>query len=354
MTAPGATSDAPTAAEPTIRRGTAFQRARAGLLEELIALLSHLPIGVVDGFCNAAGELWYRAAPARGAIARGNLAHVVATLAADGRSGPRVRAAAADPAALERLVRSAFRHAARTYVETLRGAAGTRDIRRRLLIETPESVDAAFAFAGPMVFATLHFGSLAAMLTVLEDRSQVPITGPMETLDDPELQRVIRRARERPNVRTVDLRDARRELRAALDRGEAVGLVADRDLTGGGLLTPLFGLPAPLPIGPALLALQAGAPLHVAAVRRVRGGFRGRIVTLAHPSADLSRRARVEALVAAEARAFEEFVARAPDQWTAVFYPIWEAVGPQPRAPRSTAPSGPEGPSSPLPEVPTR
>ena len=33
----------------------------------------------------------------------------------------------------------------------------------------------------------------------------------------------------------------------------------------------------------------------------------------------------------AEARAFEDLVAPAPEQWWSVFYPIWEAVGPRPR-----------------------
>ena len=82
-------------------------------------------------------------------------------------------------------------------------------------------------------------------------------------------------------------------------------------------------------MGPAYLALEAGAPLHVAATWRVRGGgFRGWLVTLSHPPADLPRRARIEALLQAEAHAFEDLVAQAPEQWWAVFYPIWETVGP--------------------------
>ncbi len=261
-------------------------------------------------------------------------------LAAEGRGNARGRAAATDPAALERLVRAAFRHVVRTYAETLRSAATARDVRGRLLIDHPERVDAAFAVPGPIVFATLHFGSMMAVSTVLTDRIRVPITAPMETLDDPELQRILRRTREHGGARTVDLRDARRELRAALARGEGVGLVADRDLTGGGIPVTLFGLPASLPIGPAWLALEAGAPLHVSAARRIPGGrYRGWLVTLPHPPADLPRRARIESLMEAEARAFEDLIAPAPEQWGAVFYPIWEAVGPLSRGARPTSPS---------------
>jgi lauroyl/myristoyl acyltransferase len=326
-------------------RGTPLQRARAAAVSGVGAVLGHLPAAFVGGAADAVGELWYRLAPGRAAMARGNLAQVAGWLEAEGRGSSRARAAATDPASLESLVRAAFRHDVRTYAETLRGAATSRDVRRHLIVDSPETVDAAFAAGGPVVFATLHFGSMMGVATVLGDHIRVPITAPMETIDDPELQRVLRRAREGSGARIVDLRHARRELRAALARGEGVGLVADRDIAGGGVPVALFGLPAALPIGPAYLALDAAAPLHVAATRRVAGGrFRGWLVTLPHPPADLPRRARIEALLAAEARAFEDLVAPAPEQWVTVFFPIWDAVGPRARgaAPRRPTP----GPAS--------
>jgi lauroyl/myristoyl acyltransferase len=39
--------------------------------------------------------------------------------------------------------------------------------------------------------------------------------------------------------------------------------------------------------------------------------------------AEGTRRERVTAYLEAEARAFERFVAEAPEQWLAVFHPIW-------------------------------
>ncbi len=324
-------------------RGTPLQRARAALISGLATVLAHLPSALVGAGCDAVGELWYRLAPGRAAMARGNLSHVAGWLAAEGRGSARARAAASDPAALEWLVRAAFRHGVRTYAETLRGAATARDIRRHLVIDSPAAVDAAFAAGGAVIFVTLHFGSMMGVSTVFSDRSGVPITAPMETIDDPELQRILRRARESGGARTVDLRAARRELRAALARGEGVGLVADRDIAGGGVPVTLFGLPASLPIGPAYLAVESGAPIHAAATRRAAGGlFRGWLVTLPQPPAGLPHRARIMALLDAEARAFEELVAPAPEQWWTVFYPIWDAVGPRPRGARG-APAAREG-----------
>ena len=117
--------------------GTTGQRARAALVSGLGAVLNRLPAALVNASCDAVGELWYRLAPRRGAIARGNLAHVAEWLAAEGRGSARARAAASDPDALERLVRAAFRHAVRNYAETLRGAAIARDVRRHLVVDEP-------------------------------------------------------------------------------------------------------------------------------------------------------------------------------------------------------------------------
>ena len=58
-----------------------------------------------------------------------------------------------------------------------------------------------------------------------------------------EIQAYFERTRGRAGVRLVGLREARRELLAALRRGVPVGLVGDRDLTGGGTPIDLFGAP---------------------------------------------------------------------------------------------------------------
>ena len=81
----------------------------------------------------------------------------------------------------------------------------------------------------------------------------------METLGDPALQRWFERTRATFGVRIVGLREARRELLKELRNGESVGLVADRDITGGGMEVPFFGAPAPLPVGPAFLATETAS-----------------------------------------------------------------------------------------------
>jgi lauroyl/myristoyl acyltransferase len=318
------------------RRATRGQRLRVRLVQMAGGLANHLPASVVGGAADAVGELWYRATPARADRARANLGRVVDHLASTGAGGTRARAAAGDPAALERLVRAAYRHATRTYAEMIRAQAVIREAPGRTLVENPDTVAAAFADR-PAIFASLHFGSLQATEAILLTQTATPITAPMETLDDPALQAYVARARSATGVRLVGLEAARRELRAAIGRGEYVGIVGDRDVNGGGMPVPLFGAPAPLPVGPALLALETGAPIHVAAVRRLPGErYAGRLETIVSPTdtptaGPGSRRRRVEALLAAEAAAFERFVADAPEQWWSVFFPIWPDLQPAAR-----------------------
>ena len=325
----------PPGRSPTIDRsaiasrvGTVGRAARGNLaatgLRTVSWLACRLPDRALAGLADVVGVAWYRLAPRRAEQARQNLRRVCGWLAAEDLGPPRARLAAADPAALERLVRLAFRHAARYYLEVAQVPAWTPAfIAERMRIETPEVVERAFA-GGPMIFIAPHFGSVELPGLYLASRSggRTPVA-PMETLGDPAVQRYFVRTRGAMGIRIVGVGEARRELLAALRAGDPVGLVADRDLTGGGIPTRLFGAPTRLPAGPALLAIQSGAPLYATAVRRTGPGrWIGRLEQIAVPP-DGALRTRVEAVLAAEARAFERAIAAAPEQWWAVFFPIW-------------------------------
>ncbi len=244
-------------------------------------------------------------------------------LDARGQGSPRVRAAARDARALERLVVAAFRHDARYYLEILRVPSLRSDVfERRVVIETPDTVEQAFV-GGPVIFVSAHLGPIELPALYLANRSGRTFVAPMETVDDPALQGWFERSRGRLGVRIVGLRAARRALLAAVKAGDPIGIVADRDIAGGGLEVPLFGSPAPLPIGPALIAIETGAPIFAVGVRRLPDRrIAGRL--LAVPVAtEGTRRERIAATLTATAAAFESLIADAPEQWSAVFFPIW-------------------------------
>jgi KDO2-lipid IV(A) lauroyltransferase len=221
-------------------------------------------------------------------------------------------------------VRSAFRHHARYYLEILRAPALDASIfDRRIQVENPDDVDAVFARNAPTIFISGHFGPIELPGLYLASRSGQRVVAPMESVGDPALQAWFVRTRSAFGVRIIGLHEARRELSAALKRGEHVGLVADRDITGGGIEVPFFSALAPIPVGPAFLAIESGAPLQLAGIWRTgRLTYRGRLDEVP-VAAEGTRRERIEQTVVAEAAAFERIIARAPDQWAAVFAPIW-------------------------------
>jgi lauroyl/myristoyl acyltransferase len=307
----------------------------------LAGFVARLPEGFAIRVAELAGSVAYRVSADRRARARRNLARVARWLRDHDLGTPLARQAADDPRALERLVRAAFRHHARYYLEVVRTPRiGRRYVTERLLVETPDTVAEAFGDPRAAIVIGLHFGAIELPALWFATQTGREAVAPMEELRDRRLQAWFVRTRGSARIRIVGLREARRVLTAALAAGSAVGLVADRDLTGGGIDTALFGATAPLPAGPALLAIETGAPVYVAGVRRAgRGRYRGRLEPIPVPASG-SRRQRVEAILASEAAVFERVIADAPEQWWAVFSPIWPDLEPAEEAGRVSGRAG--------------
>jgi len=311
---------------------TLGQRVRARLVEAAARLLIVLPEDPVNALGDAAGELWYRLAPARAARARRNFRRVAEHLVARDLGAARIRAAATNDRALERVVRSAFRHAVRNYLDMARlPCRSVADLERRLIVETPETVEQALGVPQPLLFVGMHFGAVEYPALFVVARTGRQVTGPMETLSDPALQAWIARSRASVGVKIVGLREARRALTDALERGGSVGIIGDRNVAGGTIDVPFFGVAAPLPMGPGLLAIQHNLPIWVAAVRRAGGGrYRGQLRRVDVP-AEGTRRARLTAAMTGVTAAMEESIAEAPEQWWSALSPIWPDLDPEAR-----------------------
>lgn len=312
--------------------GSIAQRVRARLIAAGARLLIALPERPVNALAEAAGELWYRRAPERAARARRNFRRVAEHLVRRDLGGARIRAAATNDRALERVVRSAFRHAVRYYLDMARlPSRGQAELQDKLIVETPETVEEAFDGSRPLLFVAMHFGAVEYPALYAGARTGRRVTAPMETLDDPALQAWIARSRSAVGIDLVGLRDARRALNGAIEEGRPVGLVADRNVAGGTIDIPFFGVPAPLPMGPGLLAIEHEIPIWVAAVRRARHGrYRGQLRRVDLP-AEGTRRARLTGAMRGVAEAMEAAIAEAPEQWWSAFAPIWPDLDPEAR-----------------------
>ena len=304
------------------------------LLVGMTRVIAALPERPLVAAAESIGELWYRLAPARAAQTRANLLRVCEGLAASGRGSARVRRAATDPKALERLVRANFRHTARYYLEVARAGGLDPTSLARIDIETPDEIREALQSGAPSILVGMHFGAIELPAMYIANALGRKVTAPMEAVSDPALQRWFRESRARVGVDIIPLKDARRTLLDRLRRGETVGLVNDRDLLGGGIPTPFFGHPAPIPPGVALLAIETGARVYVAACRRLDGGrYAGQMIPVEAPATG-TKRERMVALTTSLARTFEDVLADAPEQWWGAAHPIWPdlAIGDEPAA----------------------
>ncbi len=120
-----------------------------------------------------------------------------------------------------------------------------------------------------------------------------------------------------------------------LRENQIITLVADRDLTGRGVVVDMFGAPRRLPAGPAYLALATDTPLSVCAVFTTPTGWHTKI----GPPVEIQRTGvNVATLTKVIAAGFERYIASAPVDWH-MFQPAWEEDG-------SGRPDGSEGSAS--------
>lgn len=303
----------------------------ARLLRVVSAVLQRLPEGPLHRAAHLAGGLLYRVQPGRRRLVRANLERVVHYLADSGMGTERVAAAAREPRSLDRLVRDAFGHYVRGYLETATlPRYASEEWLARVRPDDPAQANKAFGSGDGrgLIIVGLHFGAIEIPGLWVTKMLGRRITAPMETIADPDLQAYFERSRRQTGLNVIPAERAATELRASLGRGEAIGLVADRPIGGAGTQVELFGAPARLPVGPAALAIESGGTAWVIATRRAGANeYRSRIEEIRVP-ADGTRRERMSAFLAAEARAFERAVADAPEQWWTVFFPIWDDLKP--------------------------
>ncbi len=293
-------------------------------------LLQHVPIGFSQRVAYALGGVLYRTQSGRRRLVRANLERVCTWLVAHDMANPQTAAAASDPHQMDRLVRAAFGHYVRGYLES--AVLPVYGEPKRLdHVQADDWSVAERAFqggkSGAFIIIGLHFGAIEIPALWATRTLGARITAPMETIGDPGLQAYFERARAQTGMNVIPTAGAATELRAALARNEIVALVADRPVGGAGSSVELFGAPARLPAGPAVLSDETSAPAWLIVTRRVGWNeYRSRIEQISPTTTSDNRRDRLGAFLDAQARAFERAIADAPEQWWTIFFPIWSDI----------------------------
>jgi phosphatidylinositol dimannoside acyltransferase len=151
-----------------------------------------------------------------------------------------------------------------------------------------------------------------------------PLVSVAEHLEPEELFRLFLEHRRELRMDIIDLATPHvgRQLSGRLEKNRIVALVADRDLTGGGVEVEMFGRARRMPAGPAMLSLATGAPLLAAQIVTTPDGW---TLTFREISIEPTGRRKddIRELTQALATAFETGISAAPSDWH-LFQPAWE------------------------------
>lgn len=278
------------------------QRGLAALVGGVGWLAGRLPPRAGHWIGAALGELAYWLLPGRRRVAHANLA-----LAFGAALGPRERRG---------LARATFRHLGVTVLECCRlffGPPGR--MLERVRVEGVEHVKAALAEGRGVFYFGAHLGNWE-LLAAAHTLTGFPVSAVVRPLDNPFLEALLARARQRGSIGLIPKRRALRDVRAALARGECVGIMLDQNAGRRGVFVPFFGELASTSRSLAVLALKTGAPAIPAFIHRRPDGSHQ--VTLEPPIA-LERTGQLEHDVEIATRRFTETIERHvrahPEQW---------------------------------------
>ncbi len=271
------------------------------LVASLFRLLAWLPGAWAYALGAGAGRLAYRLDSRHRRIACENLA-----LAFPGTLAEQEVAA---------LARAVFENLGRTAVDVARSGTVLKktDSWR---VEGLERLLAARDRGKGVLVLTAHFGPWELLPLMAALRYQ-PIHVVARPMDNPWLDDLVTRLRERGGNRVIRKHDALPSILRLLRQGETVGMLIDQHITEEqGVVVPFFGRPASTVSAPALLAIRSGAAVVSAGiVREGRGRYCVRLteeVAVAR-TGDLKRDIAVN--TARFTGALERLIRQRPDHW---------------------------------------
>ena len=220
----------------------------------------------------------------------------------------------------ERLVWATFVEQVRHYLELFRIAGWDHEmIRRRVRVSGWEHVVGAYERGNGVVFASAHIGPISVCGQIFEAYGY-EVTLPVER-ETGEMSRVINRLRRRMGLTLVYTGSAL-GIHRVLKRGGALGLLADRAVTGVGERVLFFGREALLPSAHVALALRTGASLIPGFAHHdgqaMQAIFEPELVLQRTGDHEADLRAGVQRW----ATLLEKHVRMAPEQWS-VFEAFW-------------------------------
>lgn len=173
------------------------------------------------------------------------------------------------------IVRAVYEHFCMMMMEILHipRKLNPRNWRERITLVGHEAVLDRLMTGGPVIMLSGHFGNWE-MAGYLFGVFGFPPSSVARTLDNPYLDRFLRRFRERTGQKMISKNEGYDEMLGVLRGGGILSFLADQDAGQRGMFVDFFGRPASTHKAIALLAIEHQAPVVVGYARRVGPGFR--------------------------------------------------------------------------------
>lgn len=215
-----------------------------------------------------------------------------------------------------RVVRNCWRHFGRITADSMALYRIPLERLRGLVeYEGLEHVQAAYAKGKGVLLFSGHFGhwELTAMM---QGYLGLPLCLVARPLDNPELEKLLARLRERSGNRIIHKRNAVREMLRAVREKQGVAIVIDQDARSDGIFVPFFGRPASTTPTLGLLAIRTGAVvIPTFSIPLAKGRYRVVYEPPVEVPSSGDRDLDVLELTARCTAIIEKWVRRYPDQW---------------------------------------
>ena len=280
------------------------------LLRMLVRLARWLPVRALYAAADVAGTAAWYLSPRLRATTRDHMRHV---------HGP-----GAARRTVDRDARGCVRSAARYYADFGRYAhlAPERSFEAVDEIEGLDRLFEAYDRGCGVILASAHTGNPEFISQALGPLFDLLVL--TERLEPPALHDFVHRIRGHGGVRYIPA--GRQGTRAAITQlrsGGVLGVLSDRDVTGGGERFEFFGAPAALPSGAVALARRTGAAIVAGFVLRTTPGrYRISLHAVPPPPRTADREADVREGMRGLIAAIEQGIRSAPGQWFAL-QPVW-------------------------------
>ena len=218
-----------------------------------------------------------------------------------------------------------FRNHAKAYADLmLLPRARVGEMRPLLKVTGLEHLEQARKMGKGVLVVSCHMGSYEVVAAIWS-ATLTPVSFFAEELEPRPLFEWYRDTRARLGISVLPLNLAGlRKVTQALSDNEMVITAIDRDITGTGRMMPFFGRPAPIPMGPAQMALRRGTPLFPVCVYRMPDDSymaEGAPLVIAERTGD--QKADELRVTQELLRPIEGFIRSHPEQWH-VPHRIWE------------------------------